>query len=272
MRSLKKLSIISALATTAVLQVLSSSASAFTLNSTNNTNTLLNELLGNTSGLSNFQVTTTGDSRAFGTFNSDPFGLGSGIVLSTGDVTHLAGPNNSGSTTTDLTGPDSITLDISFDADHTADKLFFSYVFGSEEFLEYAGSGYNDSFTLSLNGTNLALLNNGDTVTINNLAGGSSGPFSPNFIDNSNGSVQTELDGYTTVLGFEGLLNKNATNTLSINIQDVGDSSWDSAVFIKGNSLSTVNPTAVPEPGTVVGLLVTGVLAGLSRRFKAAFR
>ncbi|MEJ6480220.1 choice-of-anchor L domain-containing protein [Nostoc punctiforme UO1] len=54
---------------------------------------LLDALTGITTGLSNFNVKLTGDTRAFGTFQNDPFGLGSGIVLSTGKVKDLAGGN-----------------------------------------------------------------------------------------------------------------------------------------------------------------------------------
>ncbi|MUG92342.1 DUF4114 domain-containing protein [Scytonema sp. UIC 10036] len=54
---------------------------------------LLSKLLGNTNGLSNFKVKLKGDSRAFGTFQNDPFGLGEGIVLSTGKVVDLPGKN-----------------------------------------------------------------------------------------------------------------------------------------------------------------------------------
>ncbi len=35
-----------------------------------------------------------GNGEAFGTFDGDPFGLGSGIILSTGKVTDLDNPND----------------------------------------------------------------------------------------------------------------------------------------------------------------------------------
>jgi len=268
-RSLKKLSIVAATTATALLHIFSGSASAFTINQ--GTNNLLNELLGTTTGLSNFSVSTTGDANAFGTFSNDPFGLNSGIILSTGNAVDVGGTNTSSATSTNLAGLDSITLDISFDADSTVDKLFFNYIFGSEEFLEFSGSSFNDAFSLSLNGTNLALLNNGDTVTINNLTPSSNPPYSPDFIDNTNGAVATQLDGFTKTLTFEGALLKNASNVLSINIKDVGDSALDSAVLIQGNSLSTIKPpTSVPEPGTIIGLLSVGAVGALTRKRKQA--
>lgn len=46
---------------------------------------------------------------------------------------------------------------------------------------------------------------------------------------------------------FEGDLNPGERNTVTISIQDVGDSLYDSAVFIKGGSLGTV-PTDDDDP------------------------
>ncbi|WP_017719164.1 choice-of-anchor L family PEP-CTERM protein [Kamptonema formosum] len=267
-----------AAALTASLSIAGAPAFGFTITQNSNGSDLLNSLLGTTTGLSNFSVTTTGNAAAFGLFTGDPFGLGSGVALSTGYATALLGPNNSGSksgsfgTSGDTPGSyDLAKLEISFDADSTADKVFFQYVFGSEEFVEYGGSSYNDSFELLLNGTNLAKLSDGQTVTINNLVPNPGGPYHPDFTDNTGGIAtnDTQLDGFTKVLAFEGLLNKNAKNTLSIKIKDVGDSGWDSGVFIKGGSLGTVAPPSkVPEPGVVFGLLAAGSMGFLSGRKK----
>jgi hypothetical protein len=261
-----KISASAAIGVTAALTMFGNSAMAFTVTPNNNTNALLNALLGDTTGLSNFSVNATGNAAAFGLFSDDPFGLKNGIVLSTGNVTDVVGPNNASNTSGDGTLAQ---LDISFDAGASVEKLFFQYVFGSEEFLEYGGSQYNDSFELLLNGVNLAKLNDGKTVTINNLVPDPAGPYNPDYINNPAGSPGTELDGYTKTLTFEGLLNKNAKNTLSIKIQDVGDSSFDSAVFIKGNSVGVVAPPKdVPEPSLMLGLLSVGGMTLMSRRNK----
>jgi hypothetical protein len=164
---------------------------------------------------------------------------------------------------------DSTMLNISFDVDDTVDRLFFNYVFGSEEFLEYGGRAFNDSFSLLLNGQNLAFLSDGQAVTINNLIPDANNPasFHPDYINNPVGtSVPTKLDGFTKVLGFEGLLNQNSRNTLSIRIRDVGDNQFDSSVFL--HSIGTAEPpdTSVPEPGTILGCLA---LAGVALRRKS---
>lgn len=80
----------------------------FSIKRNDNAKGLLNALLGNTTGLSNIgNVKLTGDPNAFGTFQNDPFGLGAGVVLSTGKVVDIPGvnkadggfsPGNNGST------------------------------------------------------------------------------------------------------------------------------------------------------------------------------
>ncbi|BAU43378.1 Serralysin B precursor [Leptolyngbya sp. O-77] len=141
---------------------------------------------------------------------------------------------------------DSIKIEIEFDADNTAEFLYFEYVFGSEEFVEFAGSQFNDSFSLTLNGFNFARLSNGDNVSINNLAFGPYGAYHPDFVRNEalTGplSNQTSLDGYTKPLTFVGLIEPGARNTLVIELKDVRDGLLDSAVFLKGGTLGTVNP------------------------------
>ena len=68
---------------------------AFEVKQNNLADDLLKSLLGDTSGLSNPKIKLTGDARAFGTFQEDPFSLDSGVVLSTGNVEELPGQNTS---------------------------------------------------------------------------------------------------------------------------------------------------------------------------------
>lgn len=325
------------IATTALLSLWGLPAMAFTITPNSNAQDLLNALLGDTAGLSNFGLTVYDDlgrvnDQAFGLFSNDPFGLGEGIVLSTGRVIDLPGQNtedggrnaNYQNPQADLStdfapqGPmadtgyagyegDSITLELSFDADSTVDKVFFKYVFGSEEFVEFGGTQFNDSFKMLLNGESLALLSDGKAVTINNLVPdpNEETSYHPDFIYNPVGSgINTKLDGFTKNLTFEGQLIKNSRNTIKINAADWGDGILDSAVFIKGKSFGTTppqikpqpteeppnepqipsdgpvtsfppdepEPKSVPEPSGVLGLLgvaTVGVLTRLRRKQKA---
>jgi len=286
MRITHKIAALTATLTTA-LSLLAAPAMAFSVEASNNIETLKNNLLGpNTAGLSNFSISITGNPLASGIFTNDPFGLSSGIVLSTGKVTDLPGQNRKdnenwgGSDASTDFWPsgevgDLTELNLSFFADSTVEKLFFEYVFASEEFLEYGGSRYNDDFELLLNGINFAKLTDGKTVTINNLVPDNSNRFTdhPDYIDNPSviglAANIIKLDGFTKVLGFEGLLQKNQTNVLSIRIKDVGDGMLDSAVFIKGNSVGTIKAEAVPEPMTVGGLMAGGAMLAAGRKLRS---
>jgi hypothetical protein len=269
---------------TAATSWLAGPVMAFSIAATNNTETLRNQFLGKkTAGLSNFSVSVTGNSAAFGTFSNDPFGLQSGIVLSTGRVTNIPGRNtkdNDKINGTDLSNDfgregeagDLTELNLSFFADCTAEKLFFEYVFASEEFPEFGGSEFNDDFELLLNGNNLAKLSDGKKVTINNLVPDPNNR-STDHSDYINNPAATglaaniiKMDGFTKVLGFEGLLKQNQTNVLSIRVKDVGDGKLDSAVFIKGGSLGTAPVEAVPEPMTVGGLMLGGALLAAAKK------
>lgn len=292
---------------TAALSFWAAPAMAFSVGATNNTETLKKNLLGNNiAGLSNFSVLITGNQAAFGTFTNDPFGLDSGVVLSTGKVTDIPGKNRKDNLMTngsDLNADfgvkgeagDLTQLDLSFFADYTAEKLFFEYVFGSEEFPEFGGSEYNDDFELLLNGRNLANLSDGKTVTINNLVPDPNNRSTdhPDYINNPSltgiAANIIKLDGFTKVLGFEGLLKQNQTNVLSIRMKDVGDGNFDSAVFIKGGSVGTIKADTVPEsvavliksssvetleaepvpePMTVGGLMAGGAMLAAGRKLR----
>ena len=126
-------------ALTGVMSFLAAPVMAFSVGATHNIETLKNNLLGtNTAGLSNFSVSITGNEAAFGTFSNDPFGLQSGVVLSTGRVADIAGRNlkdnvitNGFDLNTDF-GPKGTTgdltqLNISFFANNMAEKLLFEY-------------------------------------------------------------------------------------------------------------------------------------------------
>ena len=266
MRFTPQAAVVTGLVVTTSLSAVAKPAHAFTVTQNNTFTNLLSVLLGDTTGLSNFTGSVSGAAEAFGVFESDPFGLGQGVVLSTGQVIELPGENRGDQRdNTDLSTPspptpirepnalfDIATLELSFDADETVETLFFQYVFGSEEFLEFAGTIFDDFFTLELNGTNLALLNNSvgsdNFVRVNNLAADESGPFSTEYINNPAGpGTLTRLDGYTQPLTFSGNI-MTGRNTLRIQIADVSDPILDSAVFIKAGTLGITNPVEPPPP------------------------
>lgn len=68
-------------------------SSPFGITQQSNPLVLADLFTGDTTGITVLTVAVTGDGRGIGTFQYDPFGLGNGIVLSTGKVVDLVGEN-----------------------------------------------------------------------------------------------------------------------------------------------------------------------------------
>jgi hypothetical protein len=216
---------------------------------------ILASLLGDTTGLSNIQIVVTGNPLAVGLFQDSPLSLSGGVVLSTGKVSDLVGSNTTdannistdfGGSVTVTGGQDAITLDITFDVDGMDRFLYFLYAFGSEVFLDGIAGGFKDIFTLELNEVNLAFLRDEVTpATISNLAPPDaltnpalfSSDYISNLADTDPGFSSTKLDGYTTPLIFKGALIPKTNNKLKITIQDIGNGSIDSALFLTTGTL-----------------------------------
>jgi len=213
---------------------------------------LANSLVG--AGVTIANATFVGKPAQGGSFTggSDVVGFESGIILGSGNIADVVGPNDSSSTATyhftdgdtDLTAlSGSPTFDaavLEFDFVPNADKVFFQYVFSSEEYNEYVGSQYNDVFAFYINGVNCATV--GDpavAVTINTINTGANAPL---FINNELGVIATDMDGLTVVLTCSADVLPNVTNHIKLAIADAGDYDYDSNVFIKAGSFSTTPP------------------------------
>lgn len=234
------------------------------------------------SGVTISNVTYTGAPKAAGTFNggSGIIGFSSGVVLGTGSVQTtgadscskgVEGPNQCDSNTTanGTAGDASLdllagvsTLDaavLEFDFVPVAAHISFSYIFSSDEYPEFANSPFNDTFAFFVNGSNCALVpGTNQPVSVNTINGGNplgTDPQHPElYVDNhvndaGPSALDTEMDGLTTVLTCESDVTAGATNHMKLAIADGSDSSLDSNVFLKADSL-------------VSGTQVTSTLAG----------
>ncbi len=168
-------------------------------------------------------------------------------ILSTGHATTAELPNTSGSTSMILNantlknsqGQDLTQLALQIDIPSHANCLGFDFAFYSEEFPEWVNSEYNDTFTAEIGGTNLTI--SGTTVIApNNFA---FDPFnqiiSVNTVFGVISPTQSTYDGMTPLLRATAPIEANTVAEVVLSIQDLGDSVFDSAVFIDNFFLSS---------------------------------
>lgn len=212
----------------------------------------------------------TGDGRAGGTFTdaAASVGLAGGIVLSSGNVQDVVGPNEAPDTTTQLGQPgstqlnallpagqttqDATILDVQFTP--TNNQLAINYVFASEEYEEFVGTQFNDVFAFFVNNVNCAVTpGTSDPIAINTVNPGLNALF---YVPNGPPTYDTEFDGFTVVLTCRAAVNPGVVNTLRLAIADTSDQRYDSAVFLQANGVSS-NPIGPLKPITPNRLLDT---------------
>ena len=196
-----------------------------------------------------------GGSVGFFNDGSSSIGLNSGVILTSGLITNAPGPNNSNS----ATGGGTMSQ-LNFDVVAPTSSISWQYVFASEEYEEFVNSSFNDAFSLSVNGTNIAFIPGTTTPvsvnTVNQLTNSSF--YNSNFPPNSSPQPfpDTQYDGFTIPLTTTATgLVPGQTYSLSFMVTDTGDSSFDSAVFLAANSVSfpggsPENPLIPPPPAT----------------------
>lgn len=205
---------------------------------------------------------------SFPTDNND-LGLQKGLVLTSGSVDLVPGPNDQGGASQFNFTPGDPQLDylsvlqgnsdpsfdacvIEMDVFVATDELTFEYVFGSEEYPEYIDNdfGFNDIFAFLASGPGIVGDPNLGGAQNIALLPGSSTPvqiFSVNNLTNweyyRNNGVQNgsslQYDGFTSdYLGVKKSLTARVgvipcnTYHLKLAIADRGDTGWDSGVFI----------------------------------------
>lgn len=226
-------------------------------------------------------VVYSGANVAAGRFGgaASAVGFEEGIVLSSGSIAELVpGPNEDDATSVgtgsggdpDLDAlvnggtEDAAVLEFDFSVISglpTVD-LSFQYVFGSEEYNEYVNSPFNDVFGFFVDGQNCATV--GDPavpVSINTINNGNpygagviSHPelYRNNDLSDGGGSIDTELDGLTTVLTCATTISTGGLHHVKLAIADRGDTALDSAVFLQANSFTFAQDTALTAEPAVV--------------------
>ena len=221
-------------------------------------------------------IVFTGTATQSGTFvnNNGNLPIGEGIILSTGDIALVVGPNNSGSAGLDTGGggyPDLNTLSgvttfnaavLEFDFIATGDSLSFNYSFGSEEYNEYVGGGVNDTFGLFLDGPGISGPFENESINLAIVPGSGGTPVSINtvnldsfedfYTDNESNEDPnaSQMDGLTVLLEAGSVLQCGETYHIRLCIADGGDGIFDSVVMLEAGSFSAgsvdLNADAVP--------------------------
>jgi hypothetical protein len=267
-----------------------------------NSDTLANAIVTPGTGITVTGSTYVGVDQQGGTYTGFDFASGStrlvagdGVILTNGLATAANGPNgnnpdqlNGGDDTSNsLNTPGDSDLDdllsnevgfpvdtfdgnaltINFTTAPGTNSVLFDFVFASEEFPEFVGSDFNDTFAAFLDGVQVSFDSQGHLITVNNnffklnnsgvnpTTGGIGGINSDPRVNGTTGvNFNIEYDGLTPLIRTQAPIDPNVTShTLKFVIADAGDTALDSGVFISrlqgsGKSVS-VPVTDLPQPG-----------------------
>lgn len=240
-----------------------------------------------------------------GTFTNglSSIGIDEGIILSTGNVMNVRGPNNEDDAGTGFgqvyNDPDFTTIAnastqydlayLEFDFIPTVDFVRFEYVFASEEYCEFSSSPtFNDAFAFLISGPgingpfsngaeNIARLPSGAFVSANTINYftnpafyvGNVAPNTTPFCPNSPATALqlTEFDGFTTVLTAAISVVPCERYRIRLAIMDKNDDVYDSAVFLKASSFNAGIPATISSTISAEGLSDTQPYEGCSDAF-----
>lgn len=226
-----------------------------------------NVLLG--SGITASNITFTGNPLAVAAFSGPSnMGIPSGVILTSGNASLCAGAGSTFASLNNLLPGDS-DLDqydamgvgshdatiIEFDFVPTSDSLKFRYVFGSEEYPNFAppisSSGFNDVFAFFISGPGIAGEQNIALVpgTSQPVAIYTVNPVSNTQYYNDNQAGATiAYNAFTDVFTAQALVQCGQTYHIKLAIQDLLDGSYDSGVFLEAGSFSSVgNVELLPD-------------------------
>ena len=197
----------------------------------------------------------SGDLISADLMGSDPNGVGvsdsslgtwfptqgdSFAILSTGKAADATLPNNSDSHSSELTGlnnnleTDLVRLHLGLHVPPAFNCLSFDFAFYSEEFPEFVDSIFNDTFTAQLNNSKLSV--NGQTYVVDapgNFAFDTQqNIISVNTVFGVESNTGTTYDGSTPSLRASTEVTPNSNVDIYLSVQDLGDSIYDSTVFL----------------------------------------
>jgi gliding motility-associated-like protein len=232
---------------------------------------LVEDVLIDSGCISNVQITSTtsgnfpdGD-KSFGYFsaNGSNFPFQKGIVMSTGKLNNVPGPNTTLSdddapgwngdpdleAALNITNTTNATI-IEFDFVPNADNIQFRYLFASEEYQEGDPNTciYSDAFAFLIkplggNYTNIALVPGTNTpvlvTTVHSGIPGACPPINETYFEGWNDSnVPINFNGQTKILVAETPVTVNQAYHIKLVIADEANYRYDSTVFLEGGSFN----------------------------------
>lgn len=221
-------------------------------------------LLGRGVAVSN--INFSGGERAVGQFSTSEtdLGLSNGVLITCGAAVAAIGPNSAPNAGEAIDLFNSHTdphlspmvpgyelydvVYIEFDFIATSDRVEFRYVFGSEEYMEWVNSAYNDVFGFFVtgqnpeggiyDGVNIAKIPDTDMIiSIDNVNLEANNQY---YVENENPpGTTTQYDGFTTPLTASIAVVPGQVYRIKIAIADAGDAALDSGVFLEASSFSS---------------------------------
>ncbi|NML56346.1 choice-of-anchor L domain-containing protein [Chryseobacterium cheonjiense] len=225
-------------------------------------------------------LAVTDQNRSWGYFNkaTTNFPFAKGIVLTTG-YARKTGNNFQGTLSDVLSSGGDTDLAtalnvnntnlrdatyIEFDFVPASTKVSFRYLFASKEYQSNFTCSISDGFALLLKKvgdptyTNLAILPNGDPVSVTNIipANLPCGPKNVQYFAGiNNPQVETNFDGRTIPLTATATVIPGQTYHFKMVLADYQDSNFDSAVFLEAGSfdigVQLLNPAGVELPSSI---------------------
>jgi len=195
------------------------------------------------------------------------------LAMGTGLTSSITLANTSGSTSyqcaglNNSQGNDMVQMNIVLNVPSGANFLKFDWKFFSEEFPEFVGTSFNDAFlvetpnsTFTISGNtitapkNIAFDSAGNLITVN-----STGVYGMN-AGNASG---TTYDGASTTFATTYSFSPGTAQVnLTFSVMDLGDSIYDTMIFLDNLSFGTSDASATATPKPPVTLPVPGVSAG----------
>lgn len=228
---------------------------AWTFESSGDASAAARALLG--SGVTLQHAQYTGAAESLSVFGS-PFGalpVTRGVILSSGAVAGVQGPNDEESTTTSMgtAGDDQLSqvagaptadaASLSLTVVPNTSRLQVGFGFASEEYSEYVGSEFNDAFAIFVDGRNCAVIEKSFSslapITVNAVNHQSN---ELQYIDNpiGSGNRDSEADGMTTLLRCTADVTAGQPVNIRFVTADTSDDILDSWAFLQKGSLSAV--------------------------------